>query len=107
MPTIILGQTKKHEEIELRLFETAIKNNGVHALPLGAAFQTADENLVFDKMINEGHLRLIDIRPMPLPGPVVQQQVVMARIFLLTKEGKARLQEIKSRKMIDGKAVTS
>lgn len=100
MPTLILSP--KHLELETHFLETAIKNNGIHALPLGAAWQTADENLVFDKMINEGHLRLIDIRPMPLPGPVVQQQAVMARIFLLTKEGKARLTEIKNRKRIDG-----
>jgi hypothetical protein len=70
-------------------------------IPFGSGFNSPQQNLAFEKAIEIGWVRLIDIRPAsPKPGAPPN---TMSRMFMLTAIGMNRLNEIRAKKTIDRK----
>lgn len=94
----LLGTNTEPEE--LALFEMTITKGGTLMLPIGGAYQSASQNIIFDRAIGEGHFALIDIRPSlsPLPGIPVG---TLMRLFRITNEGRLRVKHLREKAKID------
>lgn len=95
----MITQIIADDKAERAVLETFAKNNGVFALELGMTLGDAAQRAIFDKMLEAELIRLMDLRP--VPDPRAGQPGHMMRFFRMTKEGEARLTELRSKAVID------